>query len=693
MTWNFTILAVPLLAGTILVLGMTVLVIVRRPAHGAAPLAWLGVAVGLYVLGYAAELGSPTREQVALCLRVQYLGIANLPGLVLLLVLATTGLHRFLTPLRVAPLFVVPAITCVLALTSQTHSLIWRNLQIDTAAGFTRTFFERGPWYWVHNVYVYLPLAAAIVVLVERARGASGLFRRQTIVMLVGVLLPVAVHLAYLLSPTASGFDPNPYALLLTTIALAWATTGYRLWDLVPVAREAVLASMRDAVVVVDARDRVADLNPAAEGILDTTVARAIGRPVAEVLAYWGALLASGEGRLDVSLPVGAETRHFEASLAPLTGRRGRVEGRLVVLHDATERRQAEEQLRLQSVALESAANGIVITDRRGRMLWVNPAFSRMTGYAAEEVVGQNPRLLKSGAHEDAYYRGMWEAVLAGQVWHGETTNRRKDGSLYTEEQTIAPVGDPSGAVSHFIAIKQDVTERKRIEKLRDTLTSTTVHDLRNPLTVVYGSLQLLREMAEGRMSAEKALATLGLAEQAAEHMLTLLNTILDVASLQSGKMPLALAPLDLGELILGAVRFQAPLVEAKQQRLEADLPQGLLRVRADRSLMGRVLQNLIDNALKFTPAGGRVTVIARAATAPATGVTVSVTDNGPGIPRELQQQLFQEFVRGTLEGRGSGLGLAFCRLVVEAHGGCIWVESEPGCGATLSFMLPPAGA
>ncbi|MCH7511140.1 MAG: PAS domain S-box protein, partial [Chloroflexi bacterium] len=132
---------------------------------------------------------------------------------------------------------------------------------------------------------------------------------------------------------------------------------------------------------------------------------------------------------------------------------------------DVTERRQAEEALRLQVAAITAAANGIVITDRDGDIVSVNPAFTRLTGYTAQEVLGQNPRILKSGEHDEQFYKQIWETILAGQVWRGEIINRRKDGSLYTEEQTITPVRDERGAVSHFIAIKQDVTERKRAEE------------------------------------------------------------------------------------------------------------------------------------------------------------------------------------------------------------------------------------
>ena len=140
--------------------------------------------------------------------------------------------------------------------------------------------------------------------------------------------------------------------------------------------------------------------------------------------------------------------------------------GYLLIGTDNTVREQAEAQFHLQGAALNAAANAIVITDDAGVIEWVNPAFSDLTGYTAAEAVGKNPRdLVKSDHHDRAFHKNLWDTILSGHVWRGETVNRRKDGSLYTEEQTITPVRDSQGEISHFIAVKQDITERKRAEE------------------------------------------------------------------------------------------------------------------------------------------------------------------------------------------------------------------------------------
>ena len=144
------------------------------------------------------------------------------------------------------------------------------------------------------------------------------------------------------------------------------------------------------------------------------------------------------------------------------------LDGKVIILatvRDITERKRAEEQLRLQSAALEAAANGIVITDSHGIILWVNPAFSSQTGWSPEEVVGKTPRILKSGKHDAVFYRGLWGTITAGRVWRGELINRHKDGRLYTKEMMITPVRNEQGEITNFIAINQDVTARKHLER------------------------------------------------------------------------------------------------------------------------------------------------------------------------------------------------------------------------------------
>ncbi|MGE0456081.1 MAG: histidine kinase N-terminal 7TM domain-containing protein [Vicinamibacteria bacterium] len=574
MGWQFRIAAAPLLAGAACLALVAALAWRRRPSHGSLALVGLAFCMVVYDVGYALEIGSSSLEGVRLYLAIQYLGVANLPAMVLFAVLGYTGAQRLVNPASVLLVSVLPALTCALAFTNERHELIWRNLRIDPSGDLTRTFFERGQWYWIHNGYAYLLLSGGIAVLAGELARARGLFKRQLWVLLTGLLVPVGAHAAYLLTPGFEGVDPNPYAQSIAALVIAWGMLGMGLWDVLPVARETIVASLRDAVFVLDQHGRLADLNPAALELLPSDAERVQGRLASELLPDLATPIERarrGETlRTELTRTLADRPRHFDASLTPLPLARD-VYGVLAVLHDATRR-----------------------------------------------VEGQ---------------------------------------------------------------------------RLRESLTRTMVHDLRNPLTAIHGSLELLE--GESAQLSPHARELVDLGRQSSQRMLDVVNAILEVERLRGERIVLDLEWTDPGEMLGRAARLQTALAAGKQQRLEVEVESGLPPLELDRRLIDRVLQNLIGNALKFTQRGGRVRLRARAA--PGGGaLELGVTDDGPGIAAPLRERLFAEFVTGDVSGRGSGLGLAFCRLAVLAHGGTIRVESEPGRGASFFFTLPvsaPASA
>ena len=239
---------------------------------------------------------------------------------------------------------------------------------------------------------------------------------------------------------------------------------------------KALFQGAPDAIIITDKNSRIVLVNNQAITLFGYSMEELVGHSIDIIIPeryreayykYQRAFIDEIETRPGISLPLNGERKNkreipIEIALSPVKVPSGVIFTNII--RDLTIRKEAEEQLRLQSVALESAANGILITDRNGNIQWVNPAFTKMTGYTAEEVRGKNPRFLKSGLVAQEVYRTLWKTILSGNVWYGELINRRKDGKVITEEQTIAPVRDSMGQIIHFIAIKQDITERKRAE-------------------------------------------------------------------------------------------------------------------------------------------------------------------------------------------------------------------------------------
>ncbi|MFA6547078.1 MAG: PAS domain S-box protein, partial [Limisphaerales bacterium] len=277
----------------------------------------------------------------------------------------------------------------------------------------------------------------------------------------------------------------------------------------------------------------------------------------------------------------------------------------LCMIEDITERRRDAERLRLQGSALDAAANGIVITDAQGVIRWVNDAFTKLTGYSRAEVVGQNPRVLKSGEHPPGFYQALWQTILAGNVWHGELHNRRKDGTLYFEEMTIAPVRDTDGHVTHFIAIKQDITEKKNLEKrfLRaqrlegiGLLAGGIAHDLNNVLAPILMGADMLKLAAADERSAHQ----LGIIAQSARRGAEIVKQVLTFARGIEGER-VQLQPKHIVKEMAHMARETFP----RNLQVHVDVPDDLWPVVGDPTQLHQVLLNLSVNARDAMPDGG----------------------------------------------------------------------------------------
>ena len=373
--------------------------------------------------------------------------------------------------------------------------------------------------------------------------------------------------------------------------------------------------------------------------------------------------------------------------------------------HDLTARKQAAQQLRLQAAALEATAVSIMITDRQGVIVWCNPAFCQLTSYTAVEALGQTPRILKSGKHDTAFYRQLWKRILAGRIWHGEIINKRKDGTLYTQEITITPVCDASGAITHFISIEQDITKRKRAEeelrrtkdaaeaanRAKNLFLANMSHELRTPLNSVIGFANVLQKNRSGRLDA----TDLGFVERIAangKHLLSMISQMLDLSDIEARKLQLHITPVALEQLIPEVVAGFAFGLHDRPIRLLAELPERMAPLETDEERLKHVLSNLIGNALKFTERGSvtvRVTVDERTRRP----VRIDVTDTGIGIPASQQAAVFGAFEQAdsgmTRKYGGAGLGLTLVKSLCDLMGYRIEVRSEAGKGSTFSVFLP----
>ena len=359
---------------------------------------------------------------------------------------------------------------------------------------------------------------------------------------------------------------------------------------------------------------------------------------------------------------------------------------------DITERMASEEAQRRLAAAVEQTDEAVLITDPAGTIEYVNPAFERITGYRRDEALGRSPRILKSGRHDAAFYRAIWDAVTSGEVWSGRLTNRRKDGSTYEEEMTISPLRDPSGRIVNFVAVKRDVT---REEALREQLNQAQkmeaigrlaggiAHDFNNLLQAMLTHAQLLRAHAG---DVERVRSEIGDFELQINRGGALTRQLL----LFSRRDTVRRERLDLNDVARAVAGMLRRLVrENVAFALEAaDRP---AMVDADRGQLEQVLMNLVVNASDAMQEGGRLVI--RAGSDGSAWCWLEVEDTGHGIPEPVREHIFEPFFTTKGAGKGTGLGLSVVHGIVTQHGGRVDLQTREGQGSRFRVILPRAGS
>jgi two-component system, cell cycle sensor histidine kinase and response regulator CckA len=378
----------------------------------------------------------------------------------------------------------------------------------------------------------------------------------------------------------------------------------------------------------------------------------------------------------------------------------------LALLMDAVwriaEARRSELEQRRSATALEFAAEGVIITDIDGTIQYVNPSLERMTGYARDELLGNNPRVLKSGVQEEAFYEQLWRTIKGGGIWNGRFVNKKKDGTLYTEDATISPVRDASGEITNFVGMKRDITDHLALSKQLfhaqkmeaiGTLAGGIAHDFNNLLQAILGySDILLIKKARDDPDRKK----LEVIQHAARDGADLVGRILTFSRKSESKI----RPIDLNDEIR---RVEKLLRRTLPRMIQIDLMlgEGLRIIDADPAQIEQVILNLGVNAQYAMPKGGQLLIETSNASlsdeylrthlgaTPGHYVLLAVSDTGVGIEPAVQDRIFEPFFTTKTNGEGTGLGLAMVHGIISQHGGYIRCYSEPGRGTSFKIYFP----
>ena len=358
------------------------------------------------------------------------------------------------------------------------------------------------------------------------------------------------------------------------------------------------------------------------------------------------------------------------------------------IARDVTERRRARAELMVRDRAMAASTEGILITDSRqpgNPITFVNSGFERLTGYAAPEAIGRSLDLLRGPDTDPSAMSRLEEAIAQGNPITIEMRSHRADGQSLWTRMAATPVRDGDGRPANYVAILSDISAHKEAERLKNDLVAAVSHELRTPLTSLRGLAEL---MLERDYPPDKQKKFVQIIHRESTRLSNLINDFLDVQKMEAGRQEYHFSKVPLRQILRDTAALfgsTSPL-----HRFEIECPDGLPEVRADVDRLRQITTNLMSNAVKFSPKGGRVTLEARRE---GPLVVVSVSDEGIGIPAGALGKLFQKFYRvdnaETRKIGGTGLGLSIVKQIVDGHGGRIWVESKPGEGTRVLFTLP----
>ncbi len=382
------------------------------------------------------------------------------------------------------------------------------------------------------------------------------------------------------------------------------------------------------------------------------------------------------------------------ATISPIKNSDGMITHFVGILEDITEKKAAENQLNRLRSGIEQAFDAVVITDTEGTIQYVNPAFEKISGYSIGEVMGKNPRILKSNRNASGFYQQMWSTIMSGNIWQDEIINRKKDGSLYYEEMTIAPVKNRDDQITNFVAIKRDIGEKKSLElslkKLRLEYEAFMRHELKNLLTPIMGYSELLLKSKNSLKDKDKELYSTRIFESV-ERTMYLIDNLKKLQDFETGKYKLYKHHFDMKAVVNSVIEDVTFLAKKYDAEIKLNDQATNSVFQMDSKLMSGVLLNLIKNAIEHVSECDRKsekTITIHMFNKKEKLIT-TVNNRGKPIPKEKLTLFFEKFNSDKKKKHGgTGLGTTYAYLVTKAHGGEISVSSDKTSGTTVSIVF-----
>jgi hypothetical protein len=381
-------------------------------------------------------------------------------------------------------------------------------------------------------------------------------------------------------------------------------------------------------------------------------------------------------------------------------------QGKIYKIHgafqDISESKFSEWQVKKLSMAVEQSPVSIFITDTAGIIEYVNPKVIEVTGYSLEELIGKTPNIFSAGLTPKRVYDKLWKTISSGKEWRGEFHNKKKNGEFYWELASISPILNEKGVITHYLAIKEDITVHKEMvkdliiakvraeesDRLKSAFLANMSHEIRTPMNGIIGFSDLLKTP---NLSGEKQQKYIDIIIKSGDRMLNIIDDIVDISKIESKMIEVQVKETNINEKIDHLYNFFKPQAEAKgiQLIIHKNLPEKEATIKTDEEKVYAIISNLIKNAIKYSEKGTIEVGYNRNGEC----LEFYIKDTGMGIPKDRQKAIFERFIQADIADKmamqGAGLGLSIAKAYVEMLGGKIWVDSEVGKGSTFYFTIP----
>ena len=713
MELNFNFLSISLFSAAV-ISAITTTAIFFRSGHAVRTFAIMMLGVTIWAFAYSFELAMTDLESIMFWLRLEYIGISLIPALWIIFILQFTGNEKYLNSKTITLIYLMPVITLLIVWTNNWHNLHYKSYEMVMIDGLYLLSFEPGAWYIIHTIIFYCFLILGLLLLIFKFRREKTIFKKQILVVIFGASIPWLTNIIYLLDfKPFEHLDLTPFAFIFTGIIISFGLLRFKLFEVLPFAREKIIEEMAEGIVILDTIYHVIDSNPAFRKTFNTTETDLIGKPVFTIFPDDDHLLKNLEKKEPVKFEykqqLNEEQILFEVTIQPILVKQGEVNGYFVVFRDITEAKSAQEELTYAKELLEETGRlarvgGWHLDLESDELVW-----TAMT----KNIFEVDPDFVPDLESAINFY---YDEKSRREVSLALDNSIRKNESFSLElpietakgnKKWVVAIGKPIFKGKKCIKLHgsvQDITEKKRTEsrllrakkmaesanQAKSEFLANMSHEIRTPLNGIIGFSDLLKQSE----LKEDQKGYMDIVFQSANSLLEILNDILDLSKIEAGRMeldPYSTNINKMAEKCIDILRFQAENKNLSiRYRVEENVPKYLV---LDELRVRQVLINLLGNSIKFTNEGEIELIIQKVGSRKKREIIrFLVRDTGIGISHSNLKKIFQAFSQEdnsiTRKFGGTGLGLTISNRILQLMNSKLTVQSVVGEGSTFSFNL-----